>query len=291
LYLKKSNLYAVKHIVIFLISILMTYALLTGLNNIAYSLTDENKSALRVGAGPPRPPTSANYDDFEGQSYTLGEGQVSPNGKWQGIYAQGGSDAIIVKRDPQTGNNAMFFNPTPSFGPTFPPPPGQEPHLNSSLVVSTAKYKDFDLTLDVKTIKQLRTPDPNNWENAWIMWNRPQAADDYHYYAYTLFATGGGQLEKKDNNLHDDSLEIYLAYPESPSIKYNTWQNWRIMVTGTATGTPNIKIWIDGVQALNYTDNDPSIPRNSATMSNGGSIVLYCEDSDVAFDNVNIKPL
>ena len=240
---------------------------------------------------PPPPPTSANYDDFEGTTYTLGEGQISPNGKWQAIYAQGGPDAVIVKKDTQTGNNAMFFNPTPSKGPTFPPPPGQQPDLHSSLVVSTAKYKDFDLTLDVKTVKQLRTPTPNNWENAWVMWNRPTAADDFHYYAYTLFANGGGQLEKKDNNLHDDSLEIYLAYPDSPSIKYDTWQKWRIMVTGTATGTPNIQIWIDGVQTLNYTDNDPSIPRNSATMKNGGSIVLYCEDSVTAFDYVSIKPL
>jgi hypothetical protein len=248
-----------------------------------------------VAYGANAPTSAANYDDFEGPGYTLGDWQtdrsVSPNGKWQAIYAQGGPDAVIVKKDSQTGDNAMFFNPTPSFGSTFPPPPGQEPDLHSSLVISTAKYKDFDLNLDVKTIKQLRTPEPNDWENAWVMWNRPQADDDFHYYAYTLLANGGGQLEKKDNNNQDVAGEIFLAYPDSPSIKPNTWQNWRIMVTGTATGTPNIQIWIDGVQALNYTDNDPSMPRNSATMLNGGSIVLYCEDSDVAFDNVSINPL
>ena len=124
-----------------------------------------------------------------------------------------------------------------------------------ALLSGTAKYKDFDLNLDVKTIKQLRTPEPNDWENAWIMWNRPQADDDFHYYAYTLLANGGGQLEKKDNDNQDVAGEIFLAYPDSPSIKPNTWQNWRIMVTGTATGTPNIQIWIDGVQALNYIDN------------------------------------
>jgi hypothetical protein len=108
------------------------------------------------------------------------------------------------------------------------------------------------------------------------MWNRPEAADDYHYYAYMLFANGGGQLEKKDNNLHDVEQEIQLAYPHFPSIKYNMWQTWRIMVTGTATGTPNIKIWIDGVQALNYTDNDPSIPRNSSSMLNGATLAVIC---------------
>jgi hypothetical protein len=219
-----------------------------------------------------------NYDDFEGPTYSLGYGQVSPNGKWKETYAE----SAAVQQDPQTGDNAMYLTTgkATSLDQTY-----------SSLVLSTAKYKDFDLFIDVKTVKQLRTPTPWYWENAWVMWNRPTTYDDYHYYAYTLFSDGVGQLEKKDNNIQDDSAEIFLAYSDHPSIKYNTWQNWEIMVTGTATGTPRIQIWIDGVKALDYTDDDPSMPRNSATMLSGGSIVLYCEDSVVAFDNVSINPL
>jgi F5/8 type C domain/3-keto-disaccharide hydrolase len=227
---------------------------------------------------PPPPPTSANYDDFEGPTYSLGYGQVSPNGKWKETYAE---SAGTVK-DPQTGNNAMYLTTgkATNLGQTY-----------SSLVLSTAKFKDFDLSLDVKTVQQLRTPTPHYWENAWVMWNRPSNYDDYHYYAYTLFSDGRGQLEKKDNDIQDDSAEIFLAYSDHPSIKYNTWQKWRIMVTGTATGTPTIQIWLDGVLVINYTDNKPSIPRNSATMLQGGSIVLYNENSIAAYDNVNINPL
>jgi len=249
---------------------------------------------LRIGLLKPYLPATATskgfFENFRGPGYTLSEGQISPNGRWEAIYAQGGPGAVMVKKDSQIGSNAMFFYPEASFGRTIPPPAGREPDLHSCLVISTPKYKDFDLTLNVKTVKQLRTPTPNGWENAWVMWNRPEPADDYHYYAFTLFTNGAGQLEKKDNNVHDDSKEIYLAYGHYPLI-YNTWQTWRIRVTDTATGTPNIQVSINGIHVLNYTDNNPSIKRNSSTMLNGGSIVLYCEDSIVAFANIRINPL
>src|SRR5215831_14223318 len=85
------------------------------------------------------------FENFRGPGYTLSEGQISPNGRWEAIYAQGGPGAVMVKKDSQIGSNAMFFYPEASFGRTIPPPAGREPDLHSCLVISTPKYKDFDL--------------------------------------------------------------------------------------------------------------------------------------------------
>ena len=101
----------------------------------------------------------------------------------------------------------------------------------------------------------------------------------------------GFQLEKKDNDNLDDSVEIYLVTQNSPSVKLNTWQKWHIMVTGTETGTPRIQLWIDITKIVDYTDNQAGILPNSQTMKQGGPIVLNTEDAAVGFDNVHISPL
>jgi hypothetical protein len=157
---------------------------------------------------------------------------------------------------------------------------------HGAAVATTTSYKDFDLSLDVKTIKQLRqNSPPNNWETAWLNWN---GIDQFHSYGFTLKIIGF-QLEKKDNNNQDDTAEIYLVTENSPSVKLDTWQKWRIKVTGTSTGTPHIEIWIDGTKIVDYIDN--KILLNSETMKQGGPIVLYTEDAAVGFDNVNVSPL
>ena len=123
--------------------------------------------------------------------------------------------------------------------------------------------------------------------NAWLDWN---AIDQFHAYGF-LLKVQGFQLEKKDNDQRNDAAEIYLITQNSPSVKQNVWQKWHIRVTGTETGMPHIEIWIDGIKIVDYIDNQPGIPRNSMTMLRGGHIVLYTEDAQVGFDNVNIQPL
>jgi hypothetical protein len=217
------------------------------------------------------------YDDFEGSgTYSLTDGQISPNGKWKSLYT--GFGITKVTQD-QLGNKYMNLEPMTSTS------PGE---THGSAVATTTSYKNFDLTLDVKTIRQLRqNSPPNSWETAWLIWN---AIDQFHAYGFTL-KTQGFQLEKKDNINKDDSAEIYLVTQNSPSVKLNTWQKWQIMVTGTETGTPRIQVWIDGAKIVDYIDNQPGIPRNSEIMRQGGPIVLYTEDAAVGFDNVKIKPL
>jgi hypothetical protein len=217
------------------------------------------------------------YDDFEsGSTYSLTDGQISPNGKWKSLYA--GFGTTRVTQD-QLGNRHLYQEPMTSTS------PGE---THGSAVATTTSYKDFDLTLDVITFKQLRqNSPPNNWETAWLNWN---GIDQFHSYGFTL-KIQGFQLEKKDNDNHDDSAEIYLVTQNSPSVKLNTWQKWQITVTGTETGTPRIQVWIDGAKIVDYTDNQPGIPPNSETMKQGGPIVLYTEDAAVGFDNVHIRPL
>ena len=216
------------------------------------------------------------YDDFEGGStYSLSDGQISPNGKWKSLYAGFGTTGVIQ----EAANKHIHLQPMTSTS------PGE---THGAAVATTTSYKDFSLTLDVITKRQLRQNSPaNNWETAWLNWN---AIDQFHGFGFTLKVLGF-QIEKKDNNNQDDSAEIYLVTQNSPSVKMNTWQTWQIMVTGTETGTPRIQVWIDGTKIADYLDNNPAIPRNSETMKQGGPIVLYTEDAAVGFDNVKITPL
>jgi len=216
------------------------------------------------------------YDDFEGGStYSLTDGQISPNGKWKSLYAGFGTTGVIQ----EAGNKHIHLEPM------APTSPGE---THGAAVATTTSYKDFSLTLDVITKKQLRqNSPPNNWETAWLNWN---AIDQFHAYGFTPKVLGF-QLEKKDNDNQDDGAEIYLITENSPSVKMNTWQTWQIMVTGTETGTPRIQLWVDGTKIADYVDNHPAIPRNSETMKQGGPIALYTEDAAVGFDNVKITPL
>jgi hypothetical protein len=216
----------------------------------------------------------ANYDNFEGGTYFLNDGQMSPNRKWIDVY--GGYGTVKVTTEitmPGTSNNYLFEQPKISTSP-------QETH--ASLVSSTKAFSDFQMTLNVKTVMQLRkNSPPNPWETAWIFWHY---TDNFHYYALTL-KTNGFQIEKKDNNNHDDSAEKYLVTTYSPRVKIGQWQTITIRHEGSSTGMPHIQVWVDGIKAADFIDNQI---RNSIKMSSG-YVGLYNEDSRVNFDNVNIN--
>jgi len=91
----------------------------------------------------------------------------------------------------EPGNKQIHLEPITSTSPT---------ETDGAAVATTTTYKDFSLTLDVITKRQLRqNSPPNNWETAWLNWN---AIDQFHAYGFTLKVLGF-QLEKKDNNNQD----------------------------------------------------------------------------------------
>lgn len=231
---------------------------------ISYTFTYECKDC------PEPQPDSDLYDNFDGQNYTLTDGQISPNGKWMCVFTGGNP---IEVRDGQ-----MFQKPRTA---------NRRNRTYASLVQTTEQFSDFELTVDVRTIRPLRTGDkPNNWETAWIIWNRIDLCHGYAFFQKYI----GSQLEKKDSPLgypDCDPAQEYLATLNSPSVVLDMYSEWRIRVTDTNTGKPHIQVDVDGTRIIDMVD----IKENSNIMKQGGYIGLYNEDAEVSFDDVYIERL
>ena len=209
--------------------------------------------------------TSSNnlYDDFQGGTYSLPEGGISPNGKWVDKwngYGQAGVKTI-------NGNNVFYEIPKTAIEPGT---------THSSLVQTSQKFSDFTLELDMNTYKQLRqNSPPNTWETAWVFW---RAVDLYHSY-YFVLKTNGIEFGKKDTNCNCEE-QVFLKTASTPKVQLGIWSHIKISSIGKHT-----TVWVDGSKVVDM--DDPSY--NSAKMSNG-YIGLYNEDASVGFDNVRIGP-
>jgi 3-keto-disaccharide hydrolase len=214
------------------------------------------------------------YDNFQGKLYRLIDGESSPNGKWKAVYTGDGS--VGVTRDNKTfGNTNNYFFEQPKVSTRYN-------DTSASLVTTSTSFSDFQMTLEMRTVRQLReNSPPAPWETAWVFWHY---TDRFHYYALVL-KTNGFQIEKKDNNNRCD-CEIYLYDVSHPKVKLGQWQTITLSVTGSASGKPHIEVWVDGSKAADFVDNKIHQP-NSLQISKG-FVGLYNEDSLVNFDNVKI---
>jgi hypothetical protein len=207
------------------------------------------------------------YDDFNNSAYTLADGQISPNGKWQNVYNGGGASG--VKGYNNHGKNVFFMYPQTSTSAN---------ETNANLVISTQQYTNFKMNMNVKTEQQLRqNSPPNDWETAWVFF---RYTDTFHYYAFLVTPTGL-ELEKKDCETCTDPIQgqIYLYTNDFPQLKIGAWSNWKISAIGN-----HIIVTVDGNKVIDYTDQTMS-PKLSR-----GAIAMYTEDASAQFDNVNVIP-
>jgi hypothetical protein len=189
------------------------------------------------------------YDNFDPQGGTFAfsypNGQTSPNGKWVNVYGDLGAKGVATETDPTSPchtNNIFYQQPRTSTSPS-------ESH--ASLTTTTQAFGNFQMTLNMKTVKQLRlNSPPNTWETAWVFWHY---TGDFHYYALVL-KTNGLQIEKKDNNNQCDACEIYLSTNSNFPVKIGQWQALTLRVTNSASGTPHIQAWVDGLLAADFID-------------------------------------
>ncbi len=205
------------------------------------------------------------YDDFEGGTYVLSDGQKSPNGKWLNKY--NGFGQVGVKEE-SNGNNVFY---------EFPQASKQSGETHASLALSTQKVSNGIIEFDMRTDKQLRQNNPaNTWEAAWMMW---RYVDDFHHY-YFVLKTNGIEFGKKDTSCHCEE-QVFLKTGSSPKLQLGSWTHVKISSIGAHTS-----IWLNGVLVVDM--DDPSYSK-TADMSSG-SIGLYNEDAAVSFDNISIDP-
>jgi 3-keto-disaccharide hydrolase len=217
-------------------------------------------------------------DDFEGGRYSMiKDGTISPNGKWRNYYGGYGQKGVTAETLFHGAKNNYFFqNPKIATSP-------RESH--ASMTLTSTQFTDFDMTFRQKVVKQLRqNGPPNTWETIWFFWH---FTDNWHNYAAVL-KTNGLQIEKKDNDTQSDA-EIFLLDNHAFTVKMNTWQTIRLRVIHSISNKPRFQVWIDGVQAADYTDSSIHQP-NSAALQNG-YVGFYCEDSLVNLDDVYITTL
>lgn len=209
------------------------------------------------------------YDDFESLTYTLSDSNVSPNKKWVNVYNGGGSSG--VRNDFKEANNNVFF--------MYPKAAKFANETYANLVITTTNFSNFNMSVDVKTEKQLRgNSSPNTWEVAWILF---RYTDDFHYYWFVQ-KPSGIELGKKDCDTCTDPFDgqEFLYTNEIPTLKLGQWANWKISAIGN-----NFTVSINGTELVNFTDFDISPQLES------GSIGFYDEDASVAFDNIRIKEI
>jgi hypothetical protein len=216
-------------------------------------------------------------DGFVTPYTMISDGSRSPNLKWLDVYGGYGLKGVTRETLPSGGTNGYFFE--------YPKTSTSPGETHATLTTSTASFKDFQMTLSMRTFKQLRQNSlPNPWETAWVFWHY---TDQYHNYALVL-KTSGFQIEKKDNNVRCD-CEIFLKTTSSPTVHIGQWQKLTLRVTNSAFNTPHIQVWVDGLLAADFVDNSIHQPNSSQISS--GFMGMYDEDSITNFDDVSVTPL
>ncbi|HEY3127892.1 MAG TPA: DUF4214 domain-containing protein [Acidobacteriota bacterium] len=207
-----------------------------------------------VSAG--RVKTSVWSDSFY-TLYSLLDGQTSPDGKWKCAftgYGQVGTESLI------SGNLGMKLEPQVSTDPGT---------THSSLVMSATTFSDALISLDVRTVLQLRLGSaPNPWEVAWLFFRASNWSNCYYF----MVKPNGAELGKLVNG-----GQVFLATTSSPTLTVGNWNHWSIDAQGN-----RFVISVDGVQVIDYTD------QYAAPSFSSGSVALYTEDAYVQFDNVSV---
>jgi 3-keto-disaccharide hydrolase len=215
-------------------------------------------------------------DNFKGTPYAFTkDGQTSPNGKWVIVYGIPKPGAGCVQGGCMGANYGYFYEePMTVVGP--------RPASHSSLAVSTRLFSDFQMTLQMNTVKQLRQGyPPYPWEVGWILFHY---RDSFHHYGFNL-RPNGWELMKKDNN-NQCGCYVFAKYGKIPTVSFGHWQTVTISETNSASGHPHIQIWVSGSKIVDFIDTTNSSPQIAS-----GAMGLYDEDAVVYFANVMVTAL
>jgi len=161
------------------------------------------------------------------------------------------------------------------------PHPAQMPnetHSNLILVKRTEDHplKDFLLTAQIATERQLRTPQPNPWEVLWIFFNCHPDQNGVLKTNYFMIKPNGIEFGKAFDHVKQS---ILYTQPE-PRLIFGKAYSVTLIKIGK-----HIDLLIDGIPIKN------AIHRNLSILDTPGAIGIYTEDARSHLYNLVILPL
>lgn len=229
----------------------------------------------------PVPPPLPTRETFDYPTAVWPQGSTGGDGRYRVIHD--GAGTVQITADKRLRLESAVQPVVDEWGDTA-----------SSLVVSTNSVGDFDETVRLITLAQLRSEAtgrgvPNPWEVAWFGWHYTQTGNDNAYY-YVILKPTGLELAKVDQRIREPDNSYTLPggqryfYTDTTPYPINTWYTLRVRQSGAT-----LDIWVDGVHITTFTDGEAGIgtpvwnPRETVLTS--GAWVYYHEDARVEFDD------
>jgi Domain of Unknown Function (DUF1080) len=160
---------------------------------------------------------------------------------------------------------------------------------SAGLVVSRTSFADLDLRLRLRTVEQLRSPRPNPWEVAWIVWSF-QRDEQFYYFipkpnGWELGQSNDQRLDPAGpecswpayRNCRFAGAQRYLATGSRPRFGVGPWRSVRIRQIGSV-----ITVWVNDTRVVSYTDREAPL--------RGGRLGLYAEDAHAHYDAITVTP-
>jgi len=212
---------------------------------------------VAAAATPATSPLVRFSDNFDGHSTGMNWLDGSVHGSWLDVFNGYGTAGIE-----SAGNLVLAQSPKAATQ------PGE---THAALAVTSQQFGDVDVTLQMRTVAQLRTGSTANpWEVAWALWNY---TDNTHFY-YVVLKPGGFEIGKEDPAY--PGAQRFLVTSGAMQFPIGRWYTVHVkQVANTFT------VSVDGVQIAQFTDNER--PYTS------GAVGLYSEDAYVHFNNVVVQ--
>ena len=232
------------------------------LNDVAVLASSGNQSvcaAALTSSGSPSPlPAVALTENFSSYAKNTCLADGAAFGPWTSAF--GGYGCTSVKTD----GVSSWLDESP-----FASVSAAETH--SSLVLGPSFAVPLSLSVDLKTVAQLRqTTPPNPWEVGWVFWSY---ADNTHFY-YFQPKPNGWELGKEDPAY--PGAQRFLATGSTPVYPVGGTYTVKIVQIGNV-----MTVYVNGALVTTFTDTE----RPYAS----GQIGLYNEDSNVRFTNVVVE--
>ncbi|MFG2118622.1 family 16 glycoside hydrolase [Streptomyces sp. NPDC048710] len=171
------------------------------------------------------------------------------HGRWLSVFNGHGTNL--------GDDGSLSLSPRPAEGPGT---------THAGLVVSTASYTDVRYEARMRTVRQLRDPDPNPWEVPWLVW---AYTDPEHFYYVTL-KPNGWELGKRDPAYPGGQRFLATGRTVYP---VGVWYTVRVEQNGG-----NLTVGVGGKHLVTFVDTERPYTE--------GRVGAYTEDATVKFQGL-----